>query len=106
MAASAPSMVYAPSMLRALSRVVAFAASARRPVASRLVIIVGALALVASVGGCAHDPPIKSWQRGYYTRRSMRFDDGLEGKFRQHLFGAREGAEGGYGQVGGGCGCN
>ena len=32
--------------------------------------------------------------------------DGLEGRFRQHLFGAREGAEGGYGHAGGGCGCN
>jgi hypothetical protein len=37
----------------------------------------------------------------------MRLDDGLEGRFRQHLFGgAREGADGGYLHVGGGCGCN
>jgi hypothetical protein len=65
------------------------------------------LALVgSSAAGCAHAPPVRPWERGYLAKRAMRFDDGLEGRFRQHLFGAREGAEGGYGDVGGGCGCN
>ena len=70
----------------------------------------GLLALVAAagtaMGGCAHPPPVKPWQRGHLTRRAMIFDDGLEGRFRQHMFSSREGAEGGYGHVGGGCGCN
>jgi hypothetical protein len=59
-------------------------------------------------GGCARlPPPVKPWQRGYLAKRAMMFDDGLEGRFRQHLFGgAREGADGGYFKVGGGCGCN
>jgi hypothetical protein len=69
-----------------------------------------ALVLLALVGssaaGCAHAPPVRPWERGYLAKRAMRFDDGLEARFRQHLFGAREGAEGGYGDVGGGCGCN
>jgi len=68
------------------------------------------LGLVASqASGCAHapPPPVKPWQRGYLAKRAMRLDDGLEGRFRQHLFGgAREGADGGYLHVGGGCGCN
>jgi hypothetical protein len=66
------------------------------------------LGLLASLAlGCAHQAPVKPWQRGYLAKRAMRFDDGLEGRFRQHLFGgAREGADGGYGHVGGGCGCN
>jgi hypothetical protein len=68
------------------------------------------LMVVAASGGvaagCKHAPPVKPWERAHLTRRAMRFDDGLEGRFRQHMFGAREGAEGGYGTVGGGCGCN
>jgi hypothetical protein len=71
--------------------------------------VLPALLLLGLIGaqGCAHPPPVKPWQRGYLAKRAMRFDDGLEGRFRQHLFGgAREGADGGYGHVGGGCGCN
>jgi hypothetical protein len=66
------------------------------------------LATLALLGasGCALAPPVRPWQRGHLARRAMQFDDGLEARFRQHLFGAREGAEGGYGHVGGGCGCN
>jgi hypothetical protein len=30
----------------------------------------------------------------------------VEMHFRQHAFGAREGSDLGYGQPGGGCGCN
>ena len=64
------------------------------------------LALAALAAGCGHRPPVRPWQRAHLARRAMQFDDGLESRFRQHLFGAREGAEGGYGYVGGGCGCN
>jgi hypothetical protein len=56
--------------------------------------------------GCGHPPPVRPWQREHLSRRAMQFDDGLEGRFRQHLFGSREGADGGYGHAGGGCGCN
>lgn len=60
----------------------------------------------ASFTGCLHTPPVKPWQRAHLSRRAMSFDDGLEGRFKQHVYSAREGAEGGYGHVGGGCGCN
>jgi hypothetical protein len=41
------------------------------------------------------------------AKRAMRFDaDPLEDRFRQHMFGSREAADGGYGHPGGGCGCN
>ena len=78
---------------------------------SRMVVL-AALALCAALGGasgCAHPPPppIQPWQREYLSRRAMRFDaDPLEDRFRQHMFGSREGADGGYGHPGGGCGCN
>jgi hypothetical protein len=67
----------------------------------------GAMIVLAAIAaGCAHPPPVKPWQRGHLTRRALQFDDGLEARFRQHLFSSREGADGGYGHVGGGCGCN
>lgn len=71
--------------------------------------LVAALAL-AAVAGCAHEspvPPVQPWQREHLAKRAMRFDaDPMEDHFRQHWLGAREGADLGFGQPGGGCGCN
>lgn len=67
------------------------------------------LGLAAGGAGCAHapKPPVQPWQREHLARRAMRFDaDPLESRFRQHMFGSREGSEGGYAEAGGGCGCN
>jgi hypothetical protein len=66
------------------------------------------VALSGSAAGCAsHAPPVQPWQREHLAKRAMRFDaDPIETHFRQHAFGAREGADLGYGQPGGGCGCN
>jgi hypothetical protein len=69
-----------------------------------LLVLAGAAA-VAGGAGCG-TPQVKAWQRANLAKRAMRFDDGLEARFKQHMFAAREGAEGGYGDVGGGCGCN
>jgi hypothetical protein len=63
------------------------------------------LVLGALSSGCG-TAPVRPWQHGYLARRAMRFDQGVQGRYSQHLFGAREGADGGYGHVGGGCGCN
>jgi hypothetical protein len=80
-----------------------------RPAArlARLVV----LGLLAALGGCAHrwPPPVQPWQREYLAKRGMRLDmpDELaEDRFRQHWYGAREGGDLGYGEPGGGCGCN
>ena len=72
------------------------------------VVLVAALGFSAGAGltGCSHAPPIKPWQRSQLNKRAMSFDDGLESRFKQHVFSAREGAEGGYGYFSGGCGCN
>jgi len=62
---------------------------------------------LAGVAGCAHHPPVQPWQREHLSKRAMRFDsDPQEERFRQHWYGAREGADLGFGQPGGGCGCN
>jgi hypothetical protein len=56
---------------------------------------------------CAHAPAplVHPWQREYLGKRALQFD-GEDEKFRNHLHGSREGADLGYGQPGGGCGCN
>lgn len=74
----------------------------------RLLALLGlALGLAFAGAGCAHKPPVAPWQREYLSKRALRFDGDIqEDWFRQHLFGAREGADLGYGQPGGGCGCN
>ena len=60
------------------------------------------LAIVGS--GCVR---VHAYQRGDLARRAMTNDvDPGEARFQQHERGAREGADGGTGQPGGGCGCN
>lgn len=76
-------------------------------VAMRMVMGLGLAGLLAT--GCGHGlrAPVQPWQREHLAKRAMRFDaDPLETRFRQHWFGAREGSDLGYGQPGGGCGCN
>lgn len=67
----------------------------------RIVLLLSALALSA---GCAR---VRPWQREDLARRSMVNDrEAGETRFEQHQRGAREGADGGTGDAGGGCGCN
>jgi hypothetical protein len=76
--------------------------------APRLLLLTAVGALLA-LAGCAHapPPPIQPWQREHLSKRAMRFDaDPLEARFGQHMTGSREAGDGGYGQPGGGCGCN
>jgi hypothetical protein len=62
------------------------------------------LALFAAISGCA---VVKANERGNLAKRSMTNDrDPGEARFGQHERGSREGADGGTGQPGGGCGCN
>jgi Domain of unknown function (DUF4266) len=77
--------------------------------AARLV-SVALVVLAASFGGCAHRaPPVRPWQREHLAKRGMRLDapgETEEDRFRQHWLGSREGSDLGFGQPGGGCGCN
>jgi hypothetical protein len=67
----------------------------------RLVILLFAL---ATCGSCAR---VKPWQREDLSRRAMVSDEERgESRFKQHERGSREGADGGTGAAGGGCGCN
>ena len=50
---------------------------------------------------------VRAHERGHLAKRGMSEDrDVGESRFLGHARGAREGAEGGTGQPGGGCGCN
>lgn len=58
----------------------------------------------AALGGCATVSP---YEREYLARPSMDVQrEAHEDTFKAHVFDAREGAMGGYGSTGGGCGCN
>lgn len=66
-------------------------------------ILVTAL-LVATAGACVR---VRPWEREHLTRRGLDFtSERAETKFKSHLFESREGARGGNGEAGGGCGCN
>ncbi len=61
-------------------------------------------ALTAFAPACVR---VHAYQRENLAKRSMTNDrDAGETRFKAHERGAREGAEGGTGQPGGGCGCN
>lgn len=67
----------------------------------RLVLL---LALGAAAQGCAHVPP---YAREQLTQPGMESEsEAEEERFRSHVYDAREGAAGGHGSTGGGCGCN
>ena len=50
---------------------------------------------------------VKPYQREHLSNRAMTpGTESEEDRFRQHWQGSREGATGGFGAAGGGCGCN
>lgn len=71
---------------------------------SCLAVVIGLCAGVAGASGCV---VVRAHERGHLAKRAMTSDrDAGESRFLEHERGAREGAEGGTGQPGGGCGCN
>jgi hypothetical protein len=70
----------------------------------RLLPFVLVLSTVLAGTGCV---VVRANQRGNLAKRAMTNDrEPGETRFGQHERGAREGADGGTGQPGGGCGCN
>ncbi len=63
-----------------------------------------ALLALSTLGGCVH---VRPRERETLAKRSMKFSpDPLEDELDLHMQESREGAAGGYGSSGGGCGCN
>ncbi|MEJ2273343.1 MAG: DUF4266 domain-containing protein [Woeseiaceae bacterium] len=62
----------------------------------------------AALSGCGGvDPWVKPYERDKLADPIMALDgDPVSTAYIQHVYEAREGARGGEGAVGGGCGCN
>lgn len=59
------------------------------------------------LAGCSALPSVQPWQKGNLAKRDMAFDtDVLDARFMDHTYFSKEGASGGAGVGGGGCGCN
>ena len=66
-----------------------------------------AIAAAVLVSGCESMPKVQPWQKGNLAKPEMAFDsDTLEARFADHTYFSKEGASGGAGVGGGGCGCN
>ena len=65
------------------------------------------LTALGALGGCATFEPPKPWEKGQLAKPEMQFDyDRLDARAQVHVYTSKEGASGGYGVGGGGCGCN
>ena len=63
--------------------------------------------LTIFISGCAIEPWVKPYERANLADPIMSFSrDPVSSSYRKHVFEAREGARGGEGSQGGGCGCN
>ena len=73
-----------------------------------LVRILLPLLVAAGLSGCGNiEPWVKPYERDKLADPIMALDgDPVSVAYIQHVYEAREGAKGGEGAVGGGCGCN
>ena len=77
---------------------------ARKTMMGRRVLLLLGLTVAALASGCA---VVQPWERGELADYTMRPDrDPLSDLFEEHVYFTREGAAGGRGVGGGGCGCN
>jgi len=66
-----------------------------------------ALLLTGSAGCTGFEPWVKPYERDRLADPIMSLDvDPVSSSYIQHVYEAREGARGGEGAAGGGCGCN
>jgi hypothetical protein len=76
----------------------------RRP---RNILLALTLATALLLAGCATMQAPKPWEKDRLAKPEMQFGaDPLDSKQTQHIYQSKEGASGGNGVGGGGCGCN
>ena len=64
------------------------------------------LLVTALLAGCATEP-VQPWERDVLARQPMQLDAyPLDTYLDEHIYFSKEGASGGQGIGGGGCGCN
>jgi hypothetical protein len=74
----------------------------------RIARVVLPLALLGALSACGSiEPWVKPYERDRLADPIMAFDSNpVSSSYIQHVYEAREGARGGEGAAGGGCGCN
>ncbi len=68
-----------------------------------------ALLLMSMLGlsGCTLGTAVQPWEKETLARPEMTFEgDKLDKAYTEHIYSSKEGASGGAGFGGGGCGCN
>lgn len=66
-----------------------------------------ALLVLVGLSACSIEPWVKPYERDRLADPIMALDgDPVSTAYIQHVYEAREGARGGEGAAGGGCGCN
>jgi hypothetical protein len=69
--------------------------------------VVSALAIAGVLLASSGCTAVKPWQRARLAKPMMQLDPEPESTLlEQHVYQYREGSAGGYGGLGGGCGCN
>ena len=72
----------------------------------KLAIQLTLMLLTLGLGACTITP-VEPWQKGNLAKPEMTFEgDTLDKNFTKHTYFSKEGAFGGSGVGGGGCGCN
>ncbi|NTU96716.1 MAG: DUF4266 domain-containing protein [Chlorobiaceae bacterium] len=73
---------------------------------STSLILIDALMLlfILALSACS---TVQPWEKGTLARPEMTFEgDPLDIRYTEHIYSSKEGASGGAGVGGGGCGCN
>jgi Domain of unknown function (DUF4266) len=75
---------------------------------SKLLRTLGLVLLLGALAACAAPTPwVKPYEREHFADPIMSFNrDPVSSIYLEHVLETREGAHGGTGAVGGGCGCN
>ncbi|MEI8033559.1 MAG: DUF4266 domain-containing protein [Chlorobiaceae bacterium] len=65
------------------------------------------LVAAAALSACSAGQAVQPWEKGTLARPEMTFEgDRLDNSYTEHIYSSKEGASGGSGVGGGGCGCN
>ncbi|MEI7934314.1 MAG: DUF4266 domain-containing protein [Chlorobiaceae bacterium] len=65
------------------------------------------LMVILALSGCSIGQAVQPWEKESLARHEMTFEgDPLETRYDEHIYSSKEGASGGAGVGGGGCGCN
>jgi hypothetical protein len=77
----------------------------RKTISQRSFLSAFFIALVCLLSGC-ETTTVQAWERGTLAAKSMSWEpDPMQSILRDHVYTSKEGASGGVGTGGGGCGC-